>query len=216
MTVPAVVTSTLTEVVLELPDLPKYTKTATIAAGANLNPGAVLGRIAGAISAPAAIGTNTGNGTFAATPTAAAGIMEGDYKLVIIEPAANAGAFILEAPDGSIVGRGAVGAAFTGGHLAFTLQDGATDFVAGDAFRITVAKGTQYVLSATAAADGSHKPVAILATPANAAAAAKEASIYVLGCFNSGALSYGAGHSLATVAGPLEDVGIYLRDSIAA
>lgn len=215
MTLPSAAVETLSRPLLELPGFPAVTKQATIAAGANLQPGAVLGRVAGAISAPVALGTNTGNGTFAATPAAAAGILEGDYKLLIIEPAANGGAFALFAPDGQLVGRGAIGVAYTGGHLAFTLQDGATDFVAGDGFIITVARGTTHRLCTAAATDGSHIPRAILATPALAAATAKDAAIYVSGIFNRASLTFGAGHSAATVEATLEAANIHLRDAIA-
>jgi hypothetical protein len=216
MTLPSALLTTLSRPILEMPGYPALTRQATILAGATLAPGAVLGRVAGAISAPVALGVNTGNGTFAATPTAAAGIQEGDYKLIIIEPAVNGGVFALFAPDGQLVGKGAVGVAYTGGHLAFTLQDGATDFVSGDAFTITVARGTTFRLCAANATDGSHVPRAILATPAEAAAANKDAAIYVTGVFNRAALTFGAGHTASTVEAALEAASIYLRDAIAA
>jgi hypothetical protein len=80
---------------------------------------------------------NTGNGAMGAI-TATTGAKPGNYSLVIIEPAANAGTFQVEDPDGVFVGRGTVGVAFSAGGLAFTLADGATDFVAGDGFTIAV------------------------------------------------------------------------------
>jgi hypothetical protein len=215
MTVPSALLYTLTRPQLELPGFPALTKQATILAGAALQPGAVLGRVVGAVSAPVALGANTGNGTFAATPTVAAGVQEGDYKLLIIEPGANAGVFGLFAPDGQLVGKGAVGAAYTGGHLAFTLNDGATDFVSGDAFTITVARGTTFRLCAAAATDGSHVPRAILATPADAAAGNKDAAIYIAGVFNRAGLTFGAGHTASTVEAVLEAANIHLRDVIA-
>ena len=93
----------------------------------------------------AALGTNTGNGAFGSvTVTEGAGVRAGVYVLRVIEPAANAGAFVVEDPDGVQIGDGAIAAAFSVGGLAFTLADGATDFVAGDAFTITVA-GTRFL-----------------------------------------------------------------------
>lgn len=86
----------------------------------------------------AALGTNTGNGTMGSI-TASAGAKVGRYTLTIVEPAANAGAFVVTDPDGVQIGDGAVASAFSAGGLAFTLADGATDFVAGDSFAITVA-----------------------------------------------------------------------------
>lgn len=85
-----------------------------------------------------ALGTNTGNGTMG-TITVSAGAKIGNYTLSIIEPGANAGTFIVLDPDGVQIGDGAVGAAFSAGGLAFTLADGATDFVAGDSFTLAVA-----------------------------------------------------------------------------
>lgn len=130
------------------------------AAQAALAAGTVLGRIRGAATS-AAVGTNVGNGVMGAV-VAGAGAKEGDYKLVIVEPAANAGAFVLEDPSGAVVGHGNVAAAFVGGGLSFTLADGATDFLAGDTFKITVAKGTKYGAYNAANTDGTEVAVGIL------------------------------------------------------
>lgn len=85
----------------------------------------------------AAVAGNTGNGTMGAV-TVSAGAKAGVYTLTIIEPAANAGAFIVTDPDGIVIGNGDVAVAFSAGGLAFTLADGATDFASGDQFTITV------------------------------------------------------------------------------
>lgn len=130
--------------------------------------GRLLGRVRGAVAAPVAFAAatdgrnNTGNGTFAATPTAGAGCKEGTYKLVILEPGTNLGTFVLIDPDGIIVGAGVVASAYAGPHLAFTLQDGSTDFVAGDGFNIVVAAGTTYSEWDEDATDGTEIPRAIL------------------------------------------------------
>jgi len=129
--------------------------------------GRLLGRKRGAVAAPVAFTdatagkNNTGTGTFAATPTALAGCKEGRYKLVVIEPASNAGTFALFDPDGILVGVGVVAVAYAGPHLSFTLQD-ATDFVSGDGFFIDVAVGTAYVEWDEDNSDGSAIPRAIL------------------------------------------------------
>jgi len=88
-------------------------------------------------AASAAYAGNTGNGTMG-TVTVSAGAKLGVYKLTITEPGSNIGAFEVEDPDGVLAGVGDVAAAFSAGGLAFTLADGATDFVAGDGFNITV------------------------------------------------------------------------------
>lgn len=95
-----------------------------------------LEAVAGTAIAAAQAG-NTGNGTMGAV-TVSAGAKAGVYTLEIIEVAANAGTFIVIDPDGVPIGTGNVAAAFSAGGLAFTLADGATDFVAGDGFTITV------------------------------------------------------------------------------
>lgn len=82
---------------------------------------------------------NTGNGTITAAPAAGAGVVEGRYTLVAAEPGANVGTFLMENPDGEYMGTVVVGVAATLGGLGpFTIADGATDFVAGDAFYIDV------------------------------------------------------------------------------
>ena len=124
----------------------------TLITGQNLKAGTVLGFIASALtaSAAAAVG-NTGNGTIGAITVTTA--LVGAYTLTVIEPGTDAGTFEVEDPNGTSIGTGTVGAAFTAGGLSFTLADGATDFVAGDQFTITVDEGsgkvTQLDLTAT-------------------------------------------------------------------
>ncbi len=81
---------------------------------------------------------NTGNGTITPTPTIGVGAKAGVYTVVNFAVAANAGKFRVEDPDGIEVGVATVGVAFSRGGLTFTIADGATDFVDGDAFDITV------------------------------------------------------------------------------
>jgi len=144
----------------------------TIDESMTLLAGRVLGKKtlgAVTVAAPVAAGSgaafaNTGDGTFAATPTADAGAPAGTWRLVVIEPAANAGKFILYKPDGSIDGQGTVAVAYNGG-LNFTLQDGAADFIAGDGFSIGVsyaAGSGRYVALDPAATDGSQIAAGIL------------------------------------------------------
>ena len=88
-------------------------------------------------AAATAFAGNTGNGAMGSI-TVSAGAKIGTYKLLITEPASNVGNFIVEDPDGVIIGQGDVAAAFSAGGLAFTLADGSTDFAAGDGFNIAV------------------------------------------------------------------------------
>jgi hypothetical protein len=96
---------------------------------------AIGGAFGGAI---AAVAGNTGNGTAAMhTTQTAAGVVAGVYKAVFVEPAANGGLFVVENPDGVVIGDGVVGTLFDG-VVKFTISDGATDFAVGDIFEITV------------------------------------------------------------------------------
>ena len=117
----------------------------TILAGSGsaraLTGGMVLGKVTAGTATSAAAAGNTGNGTMGSV-TVGAGAKAGVYNLVIIEPGTNVGKFTVEDPDGKFVGVGTVASAFSAGGLAFTLADGATDFVSGDAFTITVAAGS--------------------------------------------------------------------------
>jgi hypothetical protein len=93
-------------------------------------------------AASVANGGNTGNSTSSAVTCTGYAPMLGDYKVSIVEPGANVGTFLVEDPSGKEIGHGAVAAAFSAGGISFTLADGATDFVSGDQFVITVAAGT--------------------------------------------------------------------------
>jgi len=143
---------------------------ATIAE-AKLAAGTVLGKIANGTASAAADAGNTGDGTMGAI-TVGNGALVGDYRLVILEPGTNAGDFSVEDPNGVNIGNGDVAAAFNAGGLSFTLADGATDFVAGDAFTITVAAGSgKYVLHDAAGIDGREVAVAVLYDGVDASAA---------------------------------------------
>lgn len=133
-------------------------KTVTLRVGAEtvVKTGTVLGKyIAGSAAAVAGSG-NVGDGTMGAI-TVTGEAKPGVYSLTMIEPGTNAGEFQVEDPDGISVGTGTVASVFTGGGISFTLADGATDFVAGDTFAITVtATATYYKPAVETATDGSN------------------------------------------------------------
>lgn len=153
----------------------------TIASGAGvLASGTVIGKITtGASASAVAFSGNTGNGTMG-TITVSAGALEGAYKLVIIEPATDAGKFQVEDPTGKIIGTGAVAAAFSKGGLAFTLADGATDFASGDGFTITVAAGSgKWTGYDDGNADGSQVAAGVLMQSVDATSADVDATAIV-------------------------------------
>jgi hypothetical protein len=151
----------------------------TVVSGQNLAAGTVLGKIRGTASA-AALGSNSGSGTIG-TITLGAGALEGAYKLTIIEPASNAGNFVVEDPLGRIIGHGTVAVAFSAGGLGFTLAD-ATDFVAGDSFTITVAAGTKYAKFDEDGTNGTEVAVAVLFDTVDASSADKPGVAHVRDC----------------------------------
>lgn len=113
-----------------------------IAENQDFEPGTVLGRSAlpaNVTSSSAPDAGNTGNGvlTLDAVAPVKATAKDGKYRVVCIEPAANAGTFAIFDPAGVQIGFVAAGGAFDG-EIKFALADGATDFIVGDAFTITV------------------------------------------------------------------------------
>jgi len=122
--------------------------------------GTVLGKTLVSGSAVATAGTNTGNGTMG-TITVSGTAEIGTYSLRITKAASNAGDFVVVNPSGVVVGNGTVAVAYSGGGLAFTLADGATDFVVGDTFSIAVTGTVKYKRVEATATDGSQKAAAI-------------------------------------------------------
>lgn len=87
-------------------------------------------------------GANTGNGTIG-TLSASATALAGAWKAVFTA----ATTFVVNDPIGDAMKPGATGAAYTGNGLTFTITAGATPFVAGDSFAVTVTTNTVAVPS---------------------------------------------------------------------
>ena len=192
-----------------------------VAASQALNAGHVIGKVTtGVLSAIAAAQAgNVGNGVMGAV-TVAAGTPVGRYQLRIIEPAANAGAFVVADALGAEVGHGVVAVAFAGGGLGFTLADGATDFIAGDGFDITVtaaaaAEANRYKAVAPAATDGTQIADAILwdAVTTGVGQTAKAAAVTRSAEVDRARLDFGAldAGQIVTAVGQLAAKGIIVR-----
>jgi hypothetical protein len=155
----------------------------TVLSGQNITkPMTVLGKVTVGAATSAAYAGNTGNGTMGAV-TLSAGAKPGVYKLTIIEPGSNVGTFLVEDPDGIIVGRGVVATAYSAGGLAFTLADDSTDFIAGDGFNITVAAGSgKYVKYNQDATNGSQLAAGIAIDVYDATSADVDGAALVRGC----------------------------------
>lgn len=108
----------------------------TLTGGVKVLAGTVLGKITSALTAAAAaIGANTGNGTFGTiTALAAPGTSIGAYSVVFTD----ATHFTVTAPDGTTA-TGTTGVAFSALGIGFTITAGGTAFVAGDTFTVTTA-----------------------------------------------------------------------------
>lgn len=74
----------------------------------------------------------------------------------------------------------------------------------------------KYVLSTSAAVDGSQTPRRILLHDTDATAGDKTAPVAVTGEFNERAVVLGAGHTLASIREALSDLSIFLRPSVKA
>ncbi|HEU4804365.1 MAG TPA: head decoration protein [Nitrobacter sp.] len=139
-------------------------------------PGLVVGKIAIGGAIPAAkSGGNTGNGvlTMDGTTPVLTGAKAGVYQVRLITAAANGGTFRVFDPEGFDLGDVAVGATFSN-DIKFSVADGATDFIVGDGFDITVAIGSgKYAPFNLTGNNGSEKPVAILLETVDASAADK-------------------------------------------
>lgn len=139
-------------------EMPNYQsrRTGTIPMGNVLKAGTILGIALLGLATASAFPINAADTGTIDTVTVSDGAKVGEYKVVIIEPATNAGAFSVEGPDGVTIGTGTVGVEFEGGGLTFTVADGATDFKSGEGFTITVAEGTgEHKVPVAGATDGS-------------------------------------------------------------
>ncbi|MFC3693411.1 head decoration protein [Chenggangzhangella methanolivorans] len=98
-----------------------------------------------------------------------------------------------------------------------------------DSARITLASGQnlqrgallgkitasgKYILSLSAANDGSQTPAVVLAEDCDASAADKVTVAYFRGRFDAGAMTFGTGQTVANTREALRDVGVFIHDSI--
>lgn len=194
----------------------------TLLSGQNRTRGALLGKVTlGAASSAAKSGGNTGTGTLTmdVTTPVLANAIPGIYTVRCIAAATNNGTFRIEDPLGRVLGDVVMagGAGAWSDQIKFALADSGTDFIVGDGFDVTIAAGSgKYLLSLAAAVDGSQVPDAILVDDCDASAGDKLIGVYLAGEFNSGAMTFGAGHTAASVADVLRAKGIFLKTATPA
>lgn len=97
-------------------------------------------------------------------------------------------------------------------HEQLTLLSG-QNLVRGAVLGKVTASG-KYVLSASAASDGSQVPAAILVDDINASAGDAAVLGYTRGDFLSSGLTLGAGHTVASVRAAFKDIGIFITTDL--
>lgn len=187
-------------------NLKLVTDTVTITGGAALKRGSVLGQVLDGTVGSAVAGANTGNGTVTAIALGAKG-KPGTYTIKF----KTATTFEVIDPNGvQLVDATALGA-YTDAQIGFTVTAGGTAFVAGDSFTIAVSGSGSYKLAASAALDGSQTPAAILADDVDASGGDVLGPIYVMGEFNSNALTFGTGITAASAKAALTPNNIFIK-----
>lgn len=155
----------------------------TFAGSGTVLEGTILARKAVADAVTASAITGTGDGTVTLATVAAGQIVPivGAYVLNCITAVTNGGVFELVDPNGALVasnliltvGAGAA-TAFEVAGLAFTITDGAADFVVADTATLTVAADGKLVPYVIAGAGGAQIPKAVLTYDVTAAGAGDE------------------------------------------
>jgi hypothetical protein len=124
--------------------------------------GMVLGRqLFGAPAIGAAVGA--GDGALGALALGRQAKV-GDYVLTCIEAAANGGRFQVVDPEGLALADALVGVAYASPQIAFTVADGAADFVVGDTITVTVPAGDGKLAQIDPAATDGTQIAAAIAT----------------------------------------------------
>jgi hypothetical protein len=156
------------EFLLSEMDLYGSRDTVTVASGqGKLNAGTVLGKTLVVTTAPGTAFAGTGNGaiTMDASTPVLAGAIAGAYTATMVTVVANGGVWSVVDPNGQSIGNAYTAQTFAN-KLKFVIADGATDFVLGDKFTITVAAGDlKYRLSpadGSTAKDGTSTAAAVI------------------------------------------------------
>lgn len=198
-------------------NLKLVTETVSISAG-TLVRGTVLGRKTAATASAAATAGNTGNGVFTldGTTPILGDAQDGIYLVTCTAVATNSGTFRVTDPHGDVLGDVVVGSTFAN-QIKFAIADGGADFIVGDSFKVTVSlTAGSYVAAVKTATDGSQHPCAILADAADASGGSVNAPVYLMGEFNSSAITLDASFSVAEATAVLRPLGIFLKSSVSA
>ena len=197
---------------------PVVTDSQTLVSGENRTAGALLGKITLGDASVAVGEANTGDGVFTidATNPILSGAIAGDYKVTCIIAATNAGTFEVVNPDGLSLGLYNVGNTFSN-QIKFAIADGATDFVAGDIFTVTIAAGSKKLkLCDSANVDGSQNPSCILLEDVDASAGDKTVTVGLTGEYNSNFMTFGGTDDKDTHKDSLRLLNIFIKTGVSA
>lgn len=135
---------------------------AVLAAGNNLDAGAVLGQLTLDEAVVSAGAGNTGTASLAAVSATLGSEAEpGIYVLRCTAASANAGTFSVKSPSGKVLADLTVASAYTSTHISLTIPDGAVDWAVGDMIYVAVGSEKWTELDPNAE-DGSHIAAGIL------------------------------------------------------
>ncbi|WP_420433047.1 head decoration protein [Hyphobacterium sp.] len=181
--------------------------------------GLIVGADASLSVASAAGGGNTGDGTISGVALGEDAV-PGIYTLECIAAATDGGTFAVINPDNEAQADAIVGTAYDNDEIAFTINDGAADFVVGDTFTITVTEtaGKVAALDLTAA-DGLNNVAGIVMQNAQAPDGA-DSNVLILergpAIVSRDGLTYPSGATSdqkAAIDAALEAKGILVRDA---
>lgn len=163
--------------------------------GTNFAANTVLAAVLVATAASVAI-AGTGNGTLTmdVTTPVSGEAKNGVYRVRCITAAANGGTFRVFNPENAAIGDVAVGATFDQ-DIKFVIADGATDFVVGDGFDVTITGTQKFVKAVRTAQDGSQFPCAIACEDTDATSEDVTGPAYVSGEFAMQGLVWDASYS---------------------
>jgi hypothetical protein len=161
----------------------------------------VQGQLMGKITLAGATEThvgNTGNGamTLDVTTPVLANAQVGVYTVKCTVATTNSGTFRVFDPAGRVLGDVVVAATFSD-QIKFVIADGATDFIVGDTFLVTVAAGSgKWTQVTPAAVDGSAVCAGVLVTPFTPTLTADFTAVIIArgpAILKTGGISYTAG-----------------------
>jgi hypothetical protein len=169
----------------------------------------------GAIVGVGNVATAYNSGGLAFTLSNAGTMTKGDTWLILVTDNGVA-LFSVVGPTGIARPNVTVGTAYAD-ELAFTLSQGGTKFVVGDAFTLTVAPGSgKYKLCVATAVDGSQIPNAILVDDADATGGDVNCGVYQMGEFNATRITFDPSWTVAGLSAQLRRVGIFLKNVVSA